>query len=484
MTAPASLLDRSPLDAPGVGLPLVALRRRARERWIPSRYNARTVHDDGRLVLWNTWTGAVSVFPAAQREAVERLLARAGVDDAATGLPHYLAERGFLVRAEVDELRRLRTAFGQEQYRTDILELILLASEDCNFRCTYCYEDFLRGTMRPEVREGIRRLVALRAPTLRTLGVAWFGGEPLYGWEAVEELSPYFMAMAEEYDLAYSAAMTTNGYLLTPERQERLLAWGVRNYQITVDGTAETHDRMRVARDGSPTWHRIMDNLEALHARPEDYGVRLRVNYDQSNVHAIDALLDIVRARFEADPRFRVSLHAVGRWGGANDANLPVCGTEQRREVRARLRTRARELGLAMGGGVVEHHGAIHGTGVCYAARPFNFIVGATGTLMKCTVALDKHDYNIVGRLTPEGELELDGDKLAVWTEPAFERDATCQHCHVGPICQGMACPMVRIETGERSCLDVKSNLRRDLLETVERYADAARAVPLAATAP
>src|SRR3712207_7092344 len=34
----------------------------------------------------------------------------------------------------------------------------LLASEDCNFRCTYCYEDFARGTMQPEVREGIKAM--------------------------------------------------------------------------------------------------------------------------------------------------------------------------------------------------------------------------------------------------------------------------------------------------------------------------------------
>ena len=39
------------------------------------------------------------------------------------------------------------------------------------------------------------------------------------------------------------------------------------------------------------------------------------------------------------------------------------------------------------------------------------------------TVDLDKEDRNVVGFLTEEGDLQLDTDKLALWTEPAFERD-------------------------------------------------------------
>ena len=37
---------------------------------------------------------------------------------------------------------------------------------------------------------------------------------------------------------------------------------------------------------------------------------------------------------------------------------------------------------------------------VCYAARPYNFIVGASGKLMKCTIALDTQDANVLGRIT------------------------------------------------------------------------------------
>jgi uncharacterized protein len=108
------------------------------------------------------------------------------------------------------------------------------------------------------------------------------------------------------------------------------------------------------------------------------------------------------------------------------------------------------------------------GNDACYAARPFNFIVGASGKLMKCTVALDKEDSNVVGRLTENGNLEIDRDKLALWTEPAFESDSKCQKCVILPACQGLHCPLVRMEENRSPCGSVRLNLKQALRETSE----------------
>lgn len=35
------------------------------------------------------------------------------------------------------------------------LELILMPNEDCNFRCVYCYEDFVKSEMKETVQKGI-----------------------------------------------------------------------------------------------------------------------------------------------------------------------------------------------------------------------------------------------------------------------------------------------------------------------------------------
>jgi uncharacterized protein len=109
------------------------------------------------------------------------------------------------------------------------------------------------------------------------------------------------------------------------------------------------------------------------------------------------------------------------------------------------------------------------GGSVCYAANPRSFVVGSDGTLYKCTVALDK-DFNKVGRVREDGRLDIDADRLALWTTSDDSKDAVCQSCTFRPACQGAACPLVRIETGQRPCPPVKNRLRRALLSVWDHY--------------
>jgi uncharacterized protein len=435
-------------------------------RWVSSRYTVRATTGDGRLILWNTYNGEMSVIKSNLRESVEALLRRKGFAARPRGMVKYLLDKGFLVKEGTDEYRRIQIGFGKAQYRSDRLELILLASEDCNFRCEYCYEDFVRGTMQPWVREGIKNLVEKKLPGLRHLTVSWFGGEPLYGLQAIEDLAPFFLKIADENSLQFNSGMTTNGYLMTPEIAGQLLAWRVRSFQITIDGTPEDHDRNRPARDGQGTFWTIFNNLRALRDRPDTFRVNLRVNFDRQNHARVDEFLDMVKEEFGGDPRFQVRFRSVGQWGGPNDANLDVCGTDESQRVASDLREEARKRGLNLADDIRDVQGM--GAQVCYAARPYNFIVGASGKLMKCTIDLDKYDRNVVGHLKADGEMELDVDKVGLWTEPAFERDAKCQKCVVLPVCQGTYCPQIRIETGKSPCTPLRMTYKSDLRATVE----------------
>ncbi len=435
-------------------------------RWIPSRYNIRAVTQDGRIVLWNSYTGSMSVFGAKGRSKIESLLTRKGFAAEPEGLIKYLSERGFLIQEGVDEFRRIQLGFGQEHYRTDVMQLILLASEDCNFRCTYCYEDFLRGTMKPWVRQGIKRLIERRAGSLRHLSVNWFGGEPLYGFQAIEDLGPFFIEVAAKYGISFSSQMTTNGYLLTPEVATKLLTWKVEQFQITVDGMPEDHDRNRPSRDGQGTFETIFGNLKAMQHRPESFKVNIRFNFDQQTYPKHPEFLDLVEREFGRDPRFHIRFRSVGKWGGANDDQLSVCGTEEVADLEREMKRAARKRGLKLSDEISSLRGL--GSQVCYAARPYNFVVGATGKLMKCAVDLDKNDRNVVGQLTETGELLLDKDKFAMWTEPAFENDGKCKKCVMLAACQGVYCPLVRIDLDESPCTPLRSSIKKDLLEVVE----------------
>lgn len=466
------VLSKSPLDR----IPVVVVHDRppSREtegagrsrRFKPSRFNVQATTAEGWLLMWNTYSGSMNAFRPSQHDAIRELISQKTEADDSLGIARYLSDRGFLVPAGADELRRVQYAFGRENHRTDRLELILLASEDCNFRCTYCYEDFRRGTMQPAVREGIKNLLRSRLGGLKELHVSWFGGEPLYGMEAIDDLGPFFAEVVEEAGLRYGTHMTTNGYLLDEAVADRLLAYKVNDFQITLDGLPEQHDRHRSARDGSKTFDVIYRNLCSLAARPDAFTVVIRVNFDKENAPGLEAFLDLLQERFANDDRFILAFHSVGQWGGSNDANLPVCGVDESQAVRTRLTAAARSLGLNVTGGWQPGLGA--GEEVCYAARPYNFIVGAHGDLMKCTIDLDKRDHNIVGKIRQDGVLDLDLDKMALWTEPAFERDAGCQGCHMLAACQGVHCPKIRIDSGERPCPGIRRTAKQEMVAYFE----------------
>ena len=372
-----------------------------------------------------------------------------------------------MVPKGTNEYRQVQLSFGQSHYRHDVLELILLASEDCNFRCNYCYEDFARGTMLPSVREGVKKMVERKAPYLRQLTAGWFGGEPLYGFQAMEDLGPFFVEIAEKYSLNYTSHITTNAYLLTPDVAEKLLAWKVLNYQITIDGMREQHDAKRPARDGSGTFDQIISNLIELKKRPERYRVRVRVNYDKENHPYIEDLLVLLEKEFGGDDRFAVAFHSIGKWGGPNDQGLEVCGVDEAKLVKERLRNSAKDKGFRPAGTLRDMNS--FGKNVCYAARPYNFIVGADGKLMKCTIVLDKKDHNIVGHLTPDGDMIMNVDNMALWTEPAFQNDTGCQKCAILPTCQGISCPLIRIDYNRSPCdATPKKNVRNELLLAME----------------
>jgi uncharacterized protein len=434
-------------------------------RWLPSRYNVRATTEDGRLILWNTLKGSISVFKPEQAEKIKLLLRKPGLD-AQDGLAKYLFDRGFLIPDGTNEYRQVQLAFGQQHYRTDVLELILLASEDCNFRCTYCYEDFARGTMQPWVRDATKKLLEKRIKSLKSLYFSWFGGEPLYGFQAIEELAPFAQEIARENSVQFSSNITTNGYLLTPQTAEKLLSWGVTSYKITIDGRPEDHDCSRPTRDGRGTFGTILENLRSLRRRSEEYLVELRVNFDRQNHLHMNDFLDIVQREFGGDPRFLLKFRSVGRWGGENDAQLDVCGTDEAEQIRFDLNQEALRRGLSIGKGLKEVSGT--GAAACYAARPYNFIIGSSGKLMKCTVSLDRQDANVLGQITPDGDLEINRDKLALWTEPSFESDNRCRKCVVLPTCQGNHCPLVRMEENRSPCMPIRLHLKEALLETHE----------------
>src|ERR1017187_3340044 len=171
-----------------------------------------------------------------------------------------------------------------DSLRTDALHLLLLPTEKCNFRCTYCYEDFANGRMSPEVVQGVKRLIERRLGALHLLQICWFGGEPLLALPVIEDISEYITsAVSIRPDLRYEGSMTTNGYLLDTPTVNRLLELGITQYQISLDGPEPFHDQTRVQANGRGSFQGIWKNLLTIRASAAPLSIMLRVHLTPDN---------------------------------------------------------------------------------------------------------------------------------------------------------------------------------------------------------
>jgi uncharacterized protein len=303
-------------------------------------------------------------------------------------------------------------------------QLIIMPTEQCNFRCTYCYEDYEAGWMKPETISAIKRLLKRRVIDLETLTISWFGGEPLLAKRTVFDISTCAAELASQHpQLQLRGGMTTNGYFLDYETASALADCGVTEYQISLDGPSEVHDKTRLRADGQGTYERIWENLMAIRKSSLPVSVLLRVHFSADTVASLDRLIDDIKTQLLADSRFSVAFKAIGRWGGANDAATQVLSREKRDQVTALFAARL------FGENPASPQNVSHLDGyVCYASRPNSLVIRANGDIGKCTVAL-YDERNKVGTLLPDGTIRLIPGRLAPWVRGLETLDTKTLSC-------------------------------------------------------
>jgi len=308
-----------------------------------------------------------------------------------------------------------------DSFRADRLQLILLPTEQCNFRCTYCYEDFAIGRMRPEVVGGVKKLIQRRASGLSHLQVSWFGGEPLLARPIVEDVASFALSLAQQHGaLAYMGDMTTNGYMLNSKAAESLTSLGIRVYQVSLDGPQSYHDHTRVRADGRGSFDRIWSNLLSIRNSSVDVEILLRIHLTPANLPVMPEFLTTIRDTFLADPRFKVYLKNVVQLGGPNDATMEILGSDEEEQIAA-LRT-------IVDGGDGGSLSVYVPEEVCYAARANSLLIRADGRVGKCTVALSDA-ANDIGHLLPDGTLQIANERLRPWLEGWESRDPELVAC-------------------------------------------------------
>ena len=271
----------------------------------PSQFTV-TVSDfpeTGKHLIYNTITQAQVIIDDTLKSVMDTLPALPEKEEARTAVAQ-LKKMGFLTDSENDDSLALESHFKKIWDDTSVLRATVLTTYSCNFECVYCVEEgvkkavFMDQKMAQEAVEYIEGKFAEHGS--RSISVYFYGGEPLLNITAIRTVANGL----HEFSLAHNVPLTfgfnTNGVLLTPEVIAELKPLGLTWATITIDGPRDVHDRKRPFKNGKGSFDAIIANLKAIDGLTH---LDINVNFDQSNVGQIPALLDFLK---EADQSSKI----------------------------------------------------------------------------------------------------------------------------------------------------------------------------------
>lgn len=318
--------------------------------------------------------------------------------------------------------------------RSEELLLILLPTEGCNFRCTYCYESHDNKFMSKETQDAIINFVEQNIFKYKKVRLNWFGGEPLCQMGIVDDLSRRVREICKREKKTFLGSMTTNGYLLDLETFKKMYRKNkIVSYQITLDGLADTHDIQRPLANKQGTFDTIMTNLKAIrdNVKSSCFKIMIRCNVTKNVLVRFQDYLVQMYEEFGEDERFNFFWKIAWEPNYEENENylsentfgdlLKLAGDKKLRIDL--IRVQLAKFGM-----------------ICYASYPGCFVIGADATIYKCTVAFDS-PRNQVGMLKPDGSMELDKEKLNYWSGTIdADNIEKCRKCSLAPSCLGIAC--------------------------------------------
>lgn len=341
-------------------------------------------------------------------------------------------ECGFVVPADEDEIAKANLANCDHMYDKK-LSLVIMPTEECNFRCKYCYESFPQGVISQSNQENLLRWMEKNVNCYERVEINWFGGEPLLVSGIITELSEKIIEICHKRGVLYSAAMTTNGYLLTAEMLRRMLKARIMVYQVTLDGLGEQHDQLRQRRDGGPTFDTIINNFRQIRdqIKSRTFSICIRTNISTPLMPVLEHYLAFLYHEFGNDKRFSMYFRPVGDWGGERVKGMKQDLIMDINKIYRKITDSGCRLNYTPYIQFLQD-------GMCSAGQRNSYVIRASGRINKCTMLLD-HDENDIGFFSSKGEMELDYNKLAKWHSFTVSED--CNQCSKRPSCNERTCP-------------------------------------------
>lgn len=432
----------------------------------PSKFNFfnHSYHDND-LLLYNSLMGQASLSYVHEGKAIawiEKLLQKDKITEHEVENIPQLVKKGFLVPYGEDEQIKLEYQILKSRTAPTLI-LTLLPTEQCNFRCGYCYEDHKKGAMSQELQNSIVTYVRKNIHKYAALQINWFGGEPLEALEVVEGLSNRLIKICNTAKRNYFSFMTTNGYKLDSKMLHELLKLRIYTYQVTLDGLKDTHDKLRILENGEGTYDRILANLLDIKQNVKEayFNIAIRTNFSKSSMDQLEQYVEEYSGLFENDKRFKFFPRFMGKWNEAFDDKLEQDLITDREifEFHKKLSQFHKSLNLDT------YMSYLSNDSLCEASYMNSYVIGSDGIIYKCTANFDMEE-NKIGRVNQNGEFEINEVKHAKWI--CHDMPEECKQCFFSGNCQGRSCPRQKVLGRSHGCSYEKTYLNH-ILDMINR---------------
>ena len=210
-------------------------------------------------------------------QRLKRLYGDRAVDDRRGALERIRSERGVFQPSQIRGFRRpARKEDLADAFRHGLSHAVLVLTERCNLRCSYClyserYPEYRAPSdaiMSWSVARAAIDLLLDNSGDSSPLHLGFYGGEPLLELKLIERCVSYARARCKGRQL--DSHVTTNGTMLTPDAI-RFLASHDFYVTVSLDGPQAVHDKSRIFEDGRGTWTKVMDGLARIRTLDPDY---------------------------------------------------------------------------------------------------------------------------------------------------------------------------------------------------------------------
>lgn len=184
-------------------------------------------------------------------------------------------DKNFFVEGE-------RVICNYKEQNVELLEGMIMVSQDCNMACTYCYGGKSgtynqKGLMSIEMAERCFRYLLSVGNERKYQKVVFFGGEPLLNMDVIKHIVLLWEKIKQNYDgRKIYFTLTTNGLLLNSEIVKFFKDYNV-GVSISLDGPREIHDANRVLQNGSTSFDKVMQAIELMRKCELPFSVRTTI---------------------------------------------------------------------------------------------------------------------------------------------------------------------------------------------------------------